>query len=66
MTLASAKLSLDKVPEIVDDEGTWFVDLLPLKGNLCTCDSRIGVQVRKKEATHYFIETLHAVSFKRR
>ena len=46
VTLAEARVELDKVPKIVEDEGSWFVDLLPLKGSLCNDDSRLGVQVR--------------------
>lgn len=45
VTLAAARLQMDKVPKIVDDEGTWFVDLLPLTGSLCNPDSRLGVQL---------------------
>ena len=45
VTLASTKLNLGKVPRILADEGTWFAELLDLKGTSCGPKSRLGVQL---------------------
>ena len=45
MTLASTQLSLEKVPKIFEDEGTWFADFLQVEGTLCGPKSKLGVQL---------------------